>query len=683
MNRPINEELMQPIRTQHGSALTIDYCHSYDYKPLLVMNIEERAPIKEKYDPRYIVVIDAGSSGSRVQIYQWDIHGKAHQLPAIIQGDKHWHKKIHPGISTYSDDPEGAWTDHVQTLISHAESIVPKSQQPRTPVYLLATAGMRLVEPVKRQAILDEVCKGLQSKGNFLVINCTSQVQVIPGEVEGMYGWLALNYLAGSFDNVNVHKQSGTHHTYGFLDMGGASAQIAFVPSRKQAYKHPEDLNLVRLRFEDGDTEEFQLFVSTWLGYGANEAKRRYDLRVLENNPRDKYGNILDDCLPYKAQTSITISAEDLPADFNRTLLNFAGPDETVFDFTVKGTGNVLACQESLEPLLKKEMACIDDPCLFGGVHVPAFDFDINHFIGVSEYWHTSQDVFSMGGSYNFQEYLSNVQAFCSRPWDEILTDYDSGKYGNSLTADQLRNVCFKASWIMTVLHDGFGIPKLSDFPAGQDDDSDSDSDDDDDDKKTSNKKLKERKKSGKHKGKNKGKKKKKVEPKFPLKHAFNSADKINGTELSWTLGTALMYASSEIEYTNRLEPVGYGPLLGTGKDFTVFSGKNELPPDKPYYNPAFGGLVSSISERLPFGLLFLGIIGVIATYLLLGSQRRALLARKVQKKIEIAFPKFKAKRKASYSRVNTYDTERQLNPDLPDRDSDDLDFELDELTRR
>ncbi len=73
-------------------------------------------------------------------------------------------------------------------------------------------------------------------------------IQVIAGDTEGLYGWIAANYLLGGFDSPEKHMHGKGHHTYGFLDMGGASAQIAFAPNNTEAEKHANDLKLLRMR---------------------------------------------------------------------------------------------------------------------------------------------------------------------------------------------------------------------------------------------------------------------------------------------------------------------------------------------------------------------------------------------------------------------------------------------------
>src|SRR5207237_4146402 len=77
------------------------------------------------------------------------------------------------------------------------------------------------------------------------------------------------------------------------------------------------------------------------------------------------------------------------------------------------GTGRFEECLRKVFPLLEKDAPCPDEPCLLNGVHVPAIDFDVNHFIGISEYWHTTHEIFEMAHkdkSYDFNTYQTRVR---------------------------------------------------------------------------------------------------------------------------------------------------------------------------------------------------------------------------------------------------------------------------------
>ena len=388
---------------------------------------------------RYGIVIDAGSSGSRVQVYSWlePVHARSvanatelDSLPVVVKGDrkgKNWQKKIHVGISTFADSPDEVGDKHIKLLLDHAASIVPPSARSTTPVFLLATAGMRLLEEDTQAQILSNVCSYITDHTDFWLPHCDMHVQVISGTQEGLYGWIAINYLMGGIDHPEIHEHGDGHHTYGFLDMGGASAQIAFAPNTTETIAHNEDLQFLRLRTLDGRDREFRVFVSTWLGFGANEARRRYCESLAQKRASSSSSQpLLDPCLPL---------------------------DYTYTDAGTKylGTGSLRECLDLQAPLLDKNIPCDDEPCLFAGVHAPSIDFDVNHFVGVSEYWHSSHDVFDMGGAYDYVTYSQKVEAFCARPWREIQIDIDQHTWGHKMDEETVGMLCFKASWMMNV----------------------------------------------------------------------------------------------------------------------------------------------------------------------------------------------------------------------------------------
>ncbi|BFZ58897.1 Golgi apyrase [Savitreella phatthalungensis] len=488
----------------------------------MALDLERRAPVPGWYnDRKYAVIVDAGSSGSRVQVYSWkdnavalaEVSGAAEfdALPRVEKGTEDgvgWMRKFKPGISTFADDVDHVGKKHIKDLLKHAKEVVPEHLHSQTPFYLMATAGMRLVEESKRDALMAEACRYAKEHSDFAIGECRKHFSIISGETEGLFGWMAINYLLGGFD-----KPSDSHaHTWGFLDMGGASAQIAFAPTPSEAAKHADDLQLLRLRTLSGDTKQWRVFVTTWLGFGANEARRRY-LEALTGGS--------DPCLP-------------------------RGLEQTEGGKTVVGTGSLTECLTRLEPLLDKEMPCPDAPCLFAGVHVPAIDFDINHFIGISEYYYSAEDIFGLGGAYDYNTLSHAVSTFCARDWPDIEADLAAGKYGADVKRGKLADVCFKAAWIMNVLHDGIGVPRLGKDPTHLDPEP-IDQDTGEPKKGTGTDALKQGAK------------------KLGYDGAFNSAESLEGTEVSWTLGQAVLLASADVAGRDTLT-VGYGSL-GYGHD--------------------------------------------------------------------------------------------------------------------
>lgn len=472
---------------------------------------------------RYGIVLDAGSSGTRIYIYKWNEHryarkiAKPDELKLLpkIETKKKWTLKQKPGVSTFGSKPYQVG-EYLKPLLDHAKSIIPKDAVADTPLFLLATAGVRLLKSTEQKILLDQICSYTRQHSNFLLPDCDLHVQVISGETEGLYGWISANYLLGGFDNSKEHDHGKGHHTYGFLDMGGASAQIAFEPNSTEVRKHKDDLTMLRLRTIDGTPREHQVFVTTWLGFGMNEARVLYIKRLQEASGGHGIKELPDPCIPHGL--SLTLEGET-------DLRKKKHPKDPI----VVGTGKFDECLRTTYPLLQKDVPCMDSPCLLKGVHVPEIDFEVNHFVGVSEYWHTTHEIFDFGEDhpYDFTAYQTKVKEFCAQDWKSIKTGISKKKWGKKVDEQKAREVCFKASWLTNIMHEGIGIPRIGIETSSTHNVTDA---------------VKEAKAKG-------------------FMDPFKAVDKINGVELSWTLGKIVLYASSQIPAAVGLTslPVGFG----------------------------------------------------------------------------------------------------------------------------
>jgi len=88
----------------------------------------------------YGVVIDAGSSGSRVWVYRWPASKKRWVLPKI---EPVYTERVQPGLADYAEDINNM-SNVIKKLINVAKAYVPVQLQPATSIYLLATAGESL-----------------------------------------------------------------------------------------------------------------------------------------------------------------------------------------------------------------------------------------------------------------------------------------------------------------------------------------------------------------------------------------------------------------------------------------------------------------------------------------------------------------------------------------------------------
>lgn len=473
--------------------------------------------------------MDSGLSGSRIQIYKWQDPASTLSsndeallsLPPKISQEDGWTLKISPGVSSFGENSGRVWPDHYAKLSKFAESKIPAAQHGETPVFVLSTAGMRLLPSHHQKAILKETCRGWQKNSNFWMPLCKDFVQTIDGETEGVYGWLGLNYLMGLFNGYDA-SLAADHASIGFMDMGGALTQIAFVPlSLEEREKHAEDLLTVALRNINGETQEWRVFVETWLGFGANEARRRY-LRllidVLAISPNS--GLVVNDpCMPKGATSS-----------FNHNGASYE----------VAGVGDYEMCTRTIYPLLLKNVPCKDTPCLFNGIHGPKLNFEKDRFVGISEYWYTANDVFQSGGEYNFHGFNAKVRDFCESDWLAVLDRLLAGEFLKLDPDKFLKDACFKALWVISILHEGFDLPRLGVEVSD-------------------------------------GGQTPEMDEANRAHVPFKLAESVNGDELSWTLGKMLLFASSQIEPSSKNAlAVGVRPSSLSGKEFVAGGGASD-----------------------------------------------------------------------------------------------------------
>ncbi|GME96750.1 unnamed protein product [Ambrosiozyma monospora] len=197
----------------------------------------------------YVVMIDAGSTGSRVHVYKFDT---CFSPPKLLNED---FEMLKPGLSSFDTDTKGA-AKSLDPLLEVALKSVPKDKQGCTPVAVKATAGLRLLGEEKASAILKEVRRHLEDDYPFAVVEGEG-ISMMDGSDEGVYAWITTNYLLG---NIGSSKKTPTATVF---DLGGGSTQIVFEPVDGEQMIEGE--HKYEISFGGRD---FTLYQYSHLGYG-------------------------------------------------------------------------------------------------------------------------------------------------------------------------------------------------------------------------------------------------------------------------------------------------------------------------------------------------------------------------------------------------------------------------------
>ena len=235
----------------------------------------------------YLAIVDAGSSGCRAHVYRYgklgSLTGPLYVLP------QHTSKKVKPGLSSFASNPNDAG-ESLEGLVEFLKTQVPESYWSKTPIWLKATAGLRMLaldKKDKSDAILKSVAKFLSDKSKCPFFFRYSWAKIISGNEEAGFGWIAYNYLK----KIIGPKKSMSQKPYVVVEMGGASSQVSQLAPPSYASLIPKDY---KFSF-DIEGEEYTLYTYSYLGYGADAARETVN-KMLTNGGKES-GSITDPCL--------------------------------------------------------------------------------------------------------------------------------------------------------------------------------------------------------------------------------------------------------------------------------------------------------------------------------------------------------------------------------------------------
>ena len=161
--------------------------------------------LKTRDTTQYALAIDAGSSHSGFFLYSWDnaAYNKTSvvtQIPLVSQVQMDC--EVKGGISSLWQNTSAIISSYM-TCLTTAANAVPSNKIAFTPIFLRATAGMRVLNEnnaTAAEAVLNATLEAFsQSKFDY----AASSSEILSGEYEGAYGWLTVNYVMGNLDKVN------------------------------------------------------------------------------------------------------------------------------------------------------------------------------------------------------------------------------------------------------------------------------------------------------------------------------------------------------------------------------------------------------------------------------------------------------------------------------------------------
>ncbi|KAM1065485.1 hypothetical protein ACFX2B_020789 [Malus domestica] len=373
---------------------------------------------------RYGIVIDGGSTGSRIHVFGYGDDGGN---GAVLDFGKDGlaSMRVNPGLSAYAEDPESAGGS-LRELVEFGKGRVPKEHWAETEIRLMATAGLRLLDLGVQNRILNSCRKVLRGSGFKFRDEWAS---VITGSDEGLYAWVVANHALGTLGGDPMQ-------TTGIIELGGASAQVTFVSSEPVP---PEFSRAVKF-----GNVTYNLYSHSFLHFGQNVAYDSLKEGIVSGDFDSAAESLQermssDPCTPkgysHKMQSS-KLSPSSLVGK-NRHLS------------ALQSRGNFSECRSAAKIMLQKgKEKCSYQHCDIGSTFIPKLRGKI---LATENFFYTSK-FFGLAPKALLSDLMIAGQQFCGEDWSKIK------KRWPTLDEEALLHYCFSSAYAVALLHDSLGL---------------------------------------------------------------------------------------------------------------------------------------------------------------------------------------------------------------------------------
>ncbi|KAJ6834207.1 putative apyrase 7 [Iris pallida] len=407
----------------------------------------------------YYVVLDCGSTGTRVYVYEWSIvQGKDHKnLPIVLRslpeslekrssgqsGRAYQRMETEPGFGKLVRNKTGLKAA-IKPLLQWAEKQIPKHAHKRTSLFVYATAGVRRLPTSDSEWLLEKTWS-IVKKSSFLCKR--NWVKIITGMEEAYYGWIALNYHTGMFGSLPAKG------TYGSLDLGGSSLQVTFETEKPVHDETGISLNIGAI--------SHHLSAYSLSGYGLNDAFDKSVVHLFKSQGTAATGSnngrieLTHPCLQtgyrekYICSQCSALNQEGSPLVGGK-FIDKGRPGVPVELIGAPQWENCSALAKTTVSLsewanFSSGIDCEIKPCaLSDNLPVPQGQFyAMSGFFVVYRFFNlTSEDT--------LDDILQKGQEFCAKPWEVAKNSVAPQPF--------IEQYCFRAPYVVSLLREGLHI---------------------------------------------------------------------------------------------------------------------------------------------------------------------------------------------------------------------------------
>ena len=332
------------------------------------------------------VVVDAGSSGTRLIVYSYN--NKTFKQLNFIQCEE-W------GLNKYTEQGPGLHNlkKVIKQCFKEGETALPNNK--KVPIYFVATAGMRLLK-LRDPTIYDQMWKIIlqQIKESEFKLG---KAATVSGHEEARWAWVAANYLKGTLRS---------NSTVGIIEVGSGSTQIAFESKIKSNISNVQSIGVNGTRK--------MIFTQSYLCYGAKEVERRLLAKIVKDSNYHYY--IHNPCF-FKGHEKMVLGRYLWqPPCSGKYATNRLGEDITgPFDkaFLINGSGNFTKCYTLLNNMLN--FKCTHRSCGLRNEFLPQV---YGKFLALGSLYYTAKTL-KLKSNSTKEIYWNASKELCKHNWNE------------------------------------------------------------------------------------------------------------------------------------------------------------------------------------------------------------------------------------------------------------------------
>jgi hypothetical protein len=264
-----------------------------------------------------------------------------------------------------------------------------------------------------------------------------------------VFSWTATNFLLGTLlpNSMGIGEVQHVNTTYGTLDLGGASTQIAFyVPSQNML----EGLYKLQIGLR-----QWNVYAKSFLQFGMVSARLRHLTSLADTAVAFKYGGNNNEKQLSIVNYCFHSGYSEFVIDTSKThSVLVSGP-------TSPDPEQLQKCRASILPMMRKDLdvfcnVVYHGDCSIAGAYQPPIPTGKHgHFMGQSSYKYPWA-VLMLPQTATLHEFESRSQGICNFNYNQMLQYYDSNGLANVLSGDKVTDLqphyCFMTGFVLTLL---------------------------------------------------------------------------------------------------------------------------------------------------------------------------------------------------------------------------------------